>query len=525
MNIKTLGIIIASIIGAGIGIYITSSTPEELVEENRNTTKRVTVASVSQLQSERQEEIFAYGQVVSVTGIDVVPEVNGIVTRLGKRLGSTVRPGDVVVQLQNTSETQQVAQARASLAQAQAQLAKISKDADASTQAQAQSGLVSAQSALTQTRQSTLSSLDSLYSSLENSITTQIDREFFSNVNTDFPDVKLDIEVESDEIALGQIRAKLSDSFDLDRSYDNVDAAVSQFTTRVTEARNLTQALQTEINKLEVDASLSQNTIDSQLALIASVQSQFAELNAQANTLESVLKERRQAVVSAELQVQDVKEGADREDILSAEASVAQAQAGLLSAQIAFGKTQIKAPVFGTVSVMNARVGQLVGPGSPVFSLANENALRIDTNVTSSEARKLSIGDSVLIDGEYTGSISVIAPSVNGSTGKVEIQVLLDDQDATIVSGSGVGLAFNPELNTSSLNKAVTIPIEAIFVRAGESYVYVLQDGKAVPTQIITNDLFGESIEVESGLESSDLVLLSARGVKDNQEVEVSNTK
>ena len=525
MNKKTLLIAAAAIIGAGIGIYITSSVPEDVVEENRNTTKRVSVSTVSQLQNDAQEEIYAYGQVVSVTGVDVVPEINGIVTRVNKRLGSVVRPGEVVVELQSSSAAQQVAQARATLAQAQASLAKVSKDPDASTQSQAQTGLVSAQSALTQAEQNTLASLDSLYSSLESVISNQIDREFFTNVQTDFPDVKLDIDVESDELALGRMRAELSDTFDLDRSYDNVDDAVDQFKERVGDTKKLTQSITNEIDKLEVDASLSQNTIDSWKADIASLQDQFSEFIAQSNTLQSVLAERRQAVTSAQLQVEDIADGADREDILSAEASVAQAQAGLLSAQIAFGKTQIKAPVFGTISEINARVGQLASPNAVAFSIANENALRIDADVTSDEARRLSIGDRVIIDKEFEGTISVISSSVNNSTGRVAVQVLLNDQTTTVVSGSGVGVVFNPSVEATVNNELITVPISAVFVRGGESYVYTLQGDKAVPTQITTDSLFGESIQVTGGLKSSDVVILSARGVKDNQEVEVSNTK
>ena len=520
MNTKT-PLVIIGILALGVLIYLLSSNTADTPEVERNTVKRVLTSSIGNLQNNKQTEIYVYGQVVSVTGIDVVPEINGVVTRVNKRLGSTVRPGDVVIELQNTTQAQQTAQARASVAQAQASLAKLTKDADESTRSQAQSGLVAAQSALVQTQQNTLGSLDNLYAGLQGLVTSELDVQFFTNVNTDFPDVKFDIDIENDAIALGQVRRGVSDGFDLERSYDDVDKAVVQFKERVTEVRNLTQAIRSEIDKLEVDSGLSQNTIDSWVADLARVQNQSSEFKAQASTLESQLANQRQAVITAKLQVEDVVEGADREDILSAEASVAQAEAGLLSAQIAFDKTRIQAPVFGTISEISTRVGQLVGPGSVAFSIANENALRIDANVATKEAQLLSIGDKVLVDNSFEGTISVIAPSVDQNTGRVAVQVLLNNQEATVVSGSGVGMVFNPQASDKQTSQDIVVPIESVFVRSNESYVYVLKDNKAVPRKIVTDSLFGESIEVSEGLSSDDVLVLSARGVKDNQVVEV----
>ncbi len=522
MNIKKL-IVALAILGTGSLIFITSSKQEEQEITEKNTTRRVQTATVSEINNSATGAIFAYGQVVSVTGIDVVPEINGVVSRVNKTLGSVVRPGDVIVSLQNNSQAQQVAQAQASLAQAQAQLAKVSKDADASTIAQAESALVASENALAQTEQNTLNSLDSLYSNLKNLVTTGLDSRFFSNVNTNFPDVKFEIEVNSDEIALEQMRAQVETNFDLDRSYNDVNNAVDQFNERISDVGQLAQQTLIEINKLKPGASLSENTLDSYKADIALVQDQLASFTSQTKTLETSLADRRQAVVSAELQVQDVRDGADDEDILSAQASVAQAQASLLSAQIAFGKTQITAPVFGTISNTDVKVGQLVGPSAPVFSIANENALRIDTSVTAAEARKLQVGDTVLVDNEYDATLSVISSSVEEGTGRVKVQILLQDQDVTLVSGSGVGLVFTLDnsLDSVDANDDISIPIESVFVRGGKSYVYVLQDNKAVPQEIVTNSLFGDNIKVQSGLSASDVIILSARGVKDNETVEV----
>jgi len=515
-------IIIPVLLLAGLLIYIFSSQPEEELAQEKNTLRRVQTETVSQLQSQSEEEIFAYGQVVSVTSVDVVPEINGVVTRVNKRLGSVVRPGDVILQLQNNTQSQQVAQARASLTQARAQLAKVSKDADESTLAQATSGVVAAKNALAQAEQGTLSSLDSLYTGLQNLLTGSLDRNFFTNTNTDFPDIRFDIDVESDEIALGQKRAQVRKNLELDRSYADVDKAITQFADRIADISDLNKSVLAEINKLQAGGALSQKTIDGQKSEIALIQDQLASFSAQAKTLNTSLSDRRQAVVSAELQIADIKDGADREDILSAQASVAQAEASLLSAEIAFGKTQIKSPVFGTISAIETRIGQLVGPGSSVFSVANENALRIDTSVTSAEARKLSVGDEVLVDEEYKATLSVISSSVDDTTGRVKVQVLLDDQEVTLTSGSGVGLVFNlSDTNRNISERSLSVPISSVFVRGDKAFVYVLQDNKAVPTEITTDDLFGENIEVVSGLKGSDVVILSARGLKDNESVEV----
>ena len=48
--------------------------------------------------------------------------------------------------------------------------------------------------------------------------------------------------------------------------------------------------------------------------------------------------------------------------------------------------------------------------------------------------------------------------------------------------------------------KRMTIPVDSVYYESQKAYVYCMQDGKAVKTQIETGITNNESVEVRSGL-------------------------
>jgi hypothetical protein len=52
------------------------------------------------------------------------------------------------------------------------------------------------------------------------------------------------------------------------------------------------------------------------------------------------------------------------------------------------------------------------------------------------------------------------------------------------------------------------IPLDAVFQTQDQSYVFVIQGGKAVSKSITTGQVVGGQVEVTSGLENKDQVIL-----------------
>jgi multidrug efflux pump subunit AcrA (membrane-fusion protein) len=82
----------------------------------------------------------------------------------------------------------------------------------------------------------------------------------------------------------------------------------------------------------------------------------------------------------AQAQLDRLQAGATRAQIAAAEASVAQAEAGLQAAQAALNEATLVAPFDGTIAQIDTEAGQVVGPGSPIVSMADLSRWEIDTD-------------------------------------------------------------------------------------------------------------------------------------------------
>ena len=512
MNKRRIVIILLVVIIVGLAIFWFGGSTEEVTEPTIQEVKAEAVATavVSELQTQ-EKTLTTYGQVVSVSRVEVIPEISGIVRAVRGRLGQTVRPGETVVELENQSQAQQLASARATLESAQAAYQQTIDEADQNEVAGVESALAGAQASLDSAVQNTISSLDGLYTSLETTIKRSFDGTFFSNTHTQYPDFKVDIYNEAEELELAEVRRVVEDSFAVERSYDDVNQALRIFEIQVGKSIDLIAAVRQTIADQRAGGDISQQTIEGWRETLSDTQSVLDSLLSQSTSLASNLEQGKKAVSSAQANLDDVLAGANQEEIAIARSAVDQARSAVDQAQTALEKTRIKAPVLGTISSLDVRIGQLVGPAQAIFTIANESALRIDSKVSPDMASLLEVGDGVVINDLDTGTIATIAPSVDEATGQVDFEVLLSGSDTTLISGTGVTLEIGLDQDVDSLS----VPISAVFVRGNKPQVYVVEDERAVVRSIVTDNLFGETVVVTEGLELSDRIVLNAREVKD----------
>jgi|GEM_PF-3358506 len=506
---KIIGIIIVVALGL-IGFMVLRSEPQDTQEEVAEATSLITVVTVAELET-GSAPIVAYGQVISSNSVAVVPETSGVVKQVFKKLGQTVRPGETILELQNSSEQQAVLQARSSLSSSQASLTRVNRGADDDQIAGAKSAVSAAESALDSTETSVLGSLDVLYSELDTLVTSDLS-EFFNNPGSTFPSLKQDINSDAQETTLEEGLAAVNARFDQDRQYDDVNEALVVMRGNIDVFQDYTDQLINTFSGLTPTPSISQVTISRWSSDLVNTRNSLESKKVSVRGLESQFASAEQSVISAKETLDEVEDGADAEDISIAQSGVAGARAGLSSAQIQLAKTIIKAPTFGRISSIETRVGELVGPSAPVFVLASSDAKRIDVYLTEKEVARVQVGSDVIIDGTYNGTIARIAPAIDSQTGKVKVEIFADDI-VTLTEGVGVGVSIASVTDT----RGFSIPIEAVFVRGDQAYVYAVVDGKAVPTAIETDGLFGPQVVVTGGISGDTSIVSFARVVKDNQ--------
>ncbi len=170
------------------------------------------------------------------------------------------------------------------------------------------------------------------------------------------------------------------------------------------------------------------------------------------------------------------------------------------------------APFAGVVERVYVTVGQSVNPGTPLLLLHGEQDLKIVAKVPYYIAKNASnIEDSTIylpdgqtqqitpsyISNEATdGSLYAIFYTLSG-----EFQNELTDK-GYIKIDIPVGYA-----DTSSV--APFIPIDSVYQSQNSSYIFVDDGGTAKSKQVKLGSVFGDYIEVQSGLSSGDNVIVS----------------
>ena len=214
----------------------------------------------------------------------------------------------------------------------------------------------------------------------------------------------------------------------------------------------------------------------------------------------------------------------------SADAAIAAAQDARDLAERTLERATLVAPVDGTI-VFNSVSGAILGgpvikpvPGSSVspasapFTVVAFDELAFTAQVDEADIAKIEPGMGAVVyldaleDREFETTVErVDAKSVLTPTGGTAFPVVVR------LTGGGdavlLGMNGSVDIEVETLPGTVTVPVEAVLDRAGVSYVYVVQDGRATFTEVVVGQFTDTRAEVVSGLDGGEQVIVS--GVSD----------
>ena len=106
------------------------------------------------------------------------------------------------------------------------------------------------------------------------------------------------------------------------------------------------------------------------------------------------------------------------------------------------------------------------------------------------------------------GRIVRISPVVDDETGTVKVTAEIQSPTAQFRPGAFVRVS----INTDTVDDAVLIPKAAVVERDGETFVFVTEDETAHRKVVQLGYENGASVEVRSGINSGDLVVVAGQG-------------
>ncbi len=226
-----------------------------------------------------------------------------------------------------------------------------------------------------------------------------------------------------------------------------------------------------------------------------------------------------QAKTAYELSITTIPEENERR----AKDGLALAQAQYNSAVQKLADCDVKAPISGVVTAVNAVEGSMMSQTGPAFTIVNTDKINIVVSVSEKLISSLKVGDEadVYIKAvsqiPFTGKIIAVNAGAN-QAGTFDVKLEIDNPDGKIKSGMFGEVVFTKEENKDAL----VVPKNAVLENEEGKYVYLSVDGKAKQVQVETGIETGEKIEITSGLKNGDLVITKGQTyINDGDEIEV----
>jgi RND family efflux transporter MFP subunit len=256
-----------------------------------------------------------------------------------------------------------------------------------------------------------------------------------------------------------------------------------------------------EIETPEVDEQLRQARAD---LATAEANLQLADITAKRN--EDLLKTR-----SIATQDRDNAVGTAAAD----KAIVASRQADVSRLERLQSYEKVYAPFDGVVTARNTDVGALIdaganAPGRELFHLSAIDKVRIFVAVPEAYSRAVATGAeaNVTLDeypGEnFSGTLVRTTDAIDPTSRTLMVEVDVANQDSQLLPGAYALV----HLSLPSATQTVTVPSNALLFRREGLQVAVVRDGQAQLQPIKIGRDYGDRVEVVSGLQPSDDIIL-----------------
>jgi membrane fusion protein (multidrug efflux system) len=189
------------------------------------------------------------------------------------------------------------------------------------------------------------------------------------------------------------------------------------------------------------------------------------------------------------------------------------AQTDLVTAKRMVENTVLKAPIGGTITKRYIEKGSLVMPGLMVADIVDVNRLKFIANVSEDEVVKLSKGMAALItvpiypSSEYRGVIRTIGVKADEARRfPVEIE-LANDRAKPLRAGMYGTVTFE----FSKEREAILASRKSITGSIKDPHVFVVENGKAILRPVVTGTVTDNEVEILSGLNPGDMVIVSGQ--------------
>lgn len=500
-SVLTLGLVIA------LGVSVTGCSSKKQTEV---TAEKVNVEVQTPGSGEVALDTDYIGTVSPEQQVYVTPLVSGTVTQVNYAVGDTVQEGDVLFKIDDEAAQLQVSSAKAAYSQAQAGVTAATGGSRHLQNYQAEQGIDTLEDNLDKVR-SSISDMEGQIDALgqqQEQLTAAVQgaQGAVSTQETALIDAKAELQKIEEAAGVldenGKERPEAIDALDAVKRLEIV-----------TQKNNVSTA---EMALKQAQGALSD--AQSGLSQVTSGKSQLESALETAKSQKDTLKDNLQTAQETYDITQD--EVYPQTDATYA-AQLAQAGVGVKSARYQLDFYTVTAPISGQVETVSVEKDAMAAAGNVAFVISNKNSMTVTFQVAEKVKDQLQVGDAITVergDETFGGTITEVGTMAGAQTKLFQIKATIPGGSDKLPSGVSVKVHATTQREEGDL----IIPYDAVYFSAGDAYVYCVEDGKLVKTQVTVGLMNDTQVSIADGLTAdSQVVTTWSSKLRDGAEVTI----
>ena len=192
-------------------------------------------------------------------------------------------------------------------------------------------------------------------------------------------------------------------------------------------------------------------------------------------------------------------------------AAVQAAEAQLAQTQLLLSDAVVRAPIAGQVAKRHVQPGEKVAFDAPLLHIVDLARLEVQAQAPVADVARIAQGAEVDIEIEglagqsFKGRIDRINPSTEAGSRMIAVYVLLPNDDGRLRGG----MFAKVKLQVGGEAPVPALPVTAVQDDRGQSYVWIIADGKLARRNVVTGvrDERAQRIEISAGLTGTEQVI------------------
>jgi HlyD family secretion protein len=468
-------------------------------------------------QQNLKQTVLATGQVSSSTDLSLSFKGSGVVSRINTQVGQQVKAGDILANLDQKDQLASLTQARGSYAQASANYNKVIAGASGPEVDIAKSAVNAAETSLASAKSAQDATVKQQDLLVRNALVVMLNSTLVARSNTS--DTSL-----SEATITGSYNNTEQGSYKF-----QVYASTGGFQLKVWGLETVTggivhrgaaQPLGTRglyvtfSNTGSLDPTATW-TVDIPNTQASNYLTNYNAYQAALQTRDQALQNAQNAVYAAQSSLDQAnatlaqKQSAARpEDVAAARAQLLSASGQVQGAEAMLESTVIRAPANGTITAINAKVGEQANLTAAAIVLQDVDNLHLEANISEANIAAIRIGQEVELtfdalgtERKFKGIVQLIDPASTVVSGVVNYKVTASVEKLPEIKP---GMTANMTVLVGSKDNVLAVPSRAVLGHDNKKFVRVITDSKKKTykeVEVETGmDADGGLVEITSGL-------------------------